>query len=212
MSDPDLSAALALTGPDATLRLYRAWAATYDTGFAAGMDYLLPAHVARAFVSAGGRGPVLDVGAGTGLLAERLCEMGFAGDIDALDLSAEMLTRAQEKRLYRRLIQADVTRPLPDDAAYNGIVSSGTFTAGHVGPEALPPLLAAAAPGAIFALSINRRVWAAAGFDLALADLAARGLIRDLQDIDVAVYGPKAGALDPEHAGDHAAIVLYAKV
>jgi hypothetical protein len=41
------------------------------------MEYRLPAHVAAAFVSAGGTGPVLDVGAGTGLLAEALRAQGF---------------------------------------------------------------------------------------------------------------------------------------
>ncbi|MBC7737636.1 MAG: methyltransferase, partial [Candidatus Saccharibacteria bacterium] len=50
----DLTQALALTGPDATLKLYRDWAAGYDGGFAQDMDYRLPAHVAGAFVAAGG--------------------------------------------------------------------------------------------------------------------------------------------------------------
>lgn len=212
MSEPDLTAALALSGPEATLKLYRDWAAGYDRDFAAGMDYRLPAHVAGAIVAAGGAGPVLDVGAGTGLLAERLREMGFGGEIDALDFSAEMLARAGEKRIYRRLIEADVTKPLPEGARYRGVTSSGTFTAGHVGPEAIPVLLDAAEPGALFALSINRRVWASGGFDRALAALAAEGRIAGLQDMDVAVYGAKAAALDPDHAGDHAAIVLFRKV
>lgn len=212
MSEPDLTAALALSGPEATLKLYRDWASGYDRDFADSMDYRLPAHVAGAFVAAGGAGPVLDVGAGTGLLAERLREMGFAGEIDALDFSAEMLAVAGQKRIYRNLIEADVTKPLAGAARYRGVTSSGTFTAGHVGPEALPVLLEAAEPDALFALSINRRVWASAGFDRLLADLAAAGRIKDLQDMDVEVYGAKAAALDPHHAGDHAAIVLFRKV
>ena len=79
MTDPDLSGALTLNSPEACLAHYRAWADSYDSGFAEGMDYLLPAHVAAAFLAAGGGSPVLDVGAGTGLLAERLREMGQAG-------------------------------------------------------------------------------------------------------------------------------------
>ena len=213
MTEPDLSAAYGLSGPDATLKLYRDWAKTYDQSFAGAMDYRLPAHVARAFLAAGGEGPVLDVGAGTGLLAERLREMGFRGEIDALDLSPEMLAEAGEKQLYRHLIAADVTQPLPlpEATPYRGIASSGTFTNGHVGPEGLPPLVAAAAPGALFALSVNRKHWAGTDFEAALTALAGAGAIRDLQVIDVEIYGKAAAERDPGHAGDLAAIVLFHK-
>lgn len=205
----ELKGALGLNGPEACLAYYRDWAASYDSGFASDMQYLLPAHVAAAFVGTGAPGPVLDVGAGTGLLAERLREMGFADEIDAADFSPEMLARAREKRLYSGLFQADITRPLTLPRRYAGIVSSGTFTAGHVGPEALPHLLDVALPGAQFALSINRRVWSSAGFDRALAGLAAAGRITGLQLIDVEVYGAAAAALDAEHAGDRAVIALF---
>jgi predicted TPR repeat methyltransferase len=209
MTEPDLHAAFALRTPEDCLRLYRDWAESYDAGFAAGMDYLLPAHVAGAFVAAGGAGPVLDVGAGTGLLAEALRALGCTGDIDGIDLSARMLARARDKHIYRTLIEADVTRPLPLSGGYRGIVSSGTFTHGHVGPVALGPMLAVAAPGALFALSVNLRVWALAGFDRALADLGDH--VRDMQRIEVAVYGASAARLDPDHAGDRAMIVLFRK-
>ena len=75
--DTALTGALTLTGPEACLAHYRDWAASYDTGFAEEMQYLLPAHVAAAFIATGASGPVLDVGAGTGLLAERLRDMGY---------------------------------------------------------------------------------------------------------------------------------------
>lgn len=207
--DDRLKGALGLTGPEACLAYYRDWAESYDSGFAQDMQYRLPAHVAAAFLGAGGAAPVLDVGAGTGLLAERLREMGFAGEIDALDFSAEMLAKAQEKSLYRSLYRADVTQPLPLAARYGGIVSSGTFTAGHVGPEALPHLLALALPGAVFALSINRRVWSSAGFDRALEALAAGGQVTGLQLIEVEVYGAAAALADPDHAADRALIAIF---
>jgi SAM-dependent methyltransferase len=209
MTEPDLSAALALTGPDATLRLYRDWAQTYDSGFAQSLQYNLPAHVARAFLAAGGTGPVLDVGAGTGLLAHHLREMGFDGAIDGLDFSAEMLAVAGPKGLYRNLVQADVTKALPLKRSYGGVTSSGTFTAGHVGPEGFGPMLDVALPGALFALSINLRVWHDKGFDLALPALLAQGRITDLQRIEVQVYGQAAETLDPDHAKDRAVIALF---
>jgi len=205
----DLTQALALTGPDATLKLYRDWAESYDSGFAKDMEYRLPAHVAAAFVAAGGTGPVLDVGAGTGLLAESLRSMGFPSAVDALDFSAEMLGRAAAKGIYRNLVQADVTRTLPLPREYQGVTSSGTFTAGHVGPQAFGPMLAVARPGARFALSINQRVYTAQGFDRAIAALQDQDQITDLQLIEVQVYGAAARALDPDHAGDLAWIALF---
>jgi SAM-dependent methyltransferase len=207
--DTALTGALQLAGPEACLAHYRDWAASYDTGFAEGMQYLLPAHVAAAFIATGAAGPVLDVGAGTGLLAERLRDMGFKGEIDAVDFSPEMLALAGEKRLYSGLFRADITRPLDLPRRYGGIVSSGTFTAGHVGPEALPQLLAVALQGAQFALSINRRVWTDAGFDRALDQLAEGGRISGLHLIEVEIYGAAAASLDPEHGHDRGLIALF---
>lgn len=207
--DQGLKGALGLTGPEDCLAYYRDWAASYDAGFAVDMQYLLPAHVAAAFMGTHAGGPVLDVGAGTGLLAEGLRAMGFDGEIDAVDFSPEMLARAGEKRLYSGLFRADITQPMTLPRRYAGIVSSGTFTAGHVGPEALPNLLDIALPGAQFPLSINRRVWTAAGFDRALDDLALADRIAGLQLIEVEVYGAAAAALDAEHAADRALIALF---
>lgn len=207
--DHGLKGALGLTGPESCLAYYRDWAASYDQGFASEMQYLLPADVAAAFLGSRGQGPVLDVGAGTGLLAEALRQMGFEDAIDAADFSAPMLERAAEKRIYSGLFPADITKPLTLPRRYGGIVSSGTFTAGHVGPEALPHLLAVARPQAQFALSINRRVWTTAGFDAALEGLAELKRITDLHLIEVEVYGAAAAALDAEHAGDRALIALF---
>lgn len=199
--EPDLDAAYALRTPADSLRLYRDWAATYDSGFAARMGYLLPDHVAQAFAAAGGRGPVLDVGAGTGLVAQRLSDRGI-GPVDAADISAEMLAVAGQKGLYRALYQVDVTVPIDLAGGYAGIVSAGTFTHGHVGAAALPHLLDLARPGAIVTLSVNLGVWDSAGFDAVLADLAPR--IEGLHWHDLPIYAPGA---DPAHAGDLARIL-----
>ncbi|MEO8242503.1 MAG: class I SAM-dependent methyltransferase [bacterium] len=209
MTKPDLTAALTLSDPQATKRLYKDWAATYDSEFAKNMEYRLPIQVAANFITAGGQGPVLDIGAGTGLLAQGLREMGFEGQIDGLDFSGEMLARATEKHIYTGLFRADVTEELPLKRIYNGITSSGTFTAGHVGPAAFGPMLAVALPGALFALSINQRVWTELSFDLALNDLLDGGEIRDLELVEVDVYGAAAQSMDPDHAGDRAYIALF---
>lgn len=202
-----LSGAYALRGQDACLRLYADWARSYDAGFAASMEYRLPAHVAAAFLAAGPpAGPVLDVGAGTGLCAEALRMQGFEGPIDGVDLSQPMLDVAAGKGLYRALYRADITRPLALPSSYAGMVSSGTFTSGHVGPEALGPILARALPGALIVFSVNLRVWEGRGFADALALLSDR--IVPPVTLDVEIYGPRAAQTDPDHAADRARLVI----
>lgn len=206
MQDRALSHAYSIRSAEDCQRVYADWAATYDEGFATGMEYRLPAHVAAAFLAAGGTGPVLDVGAGTGLCAQVLRDQGFSGAVDAVDLSAEMLQHAARKGLYRALHKADVTRPLPFAGPYAGLVSSGTFTHGHVGPVAIDPLLRVMGPGALLAFSVNLGVWDALGFGPALEAMADR--LHPPQILDVPIYGEGARARDPAHAADQARIVL----
>jgi len=200
---PDLDAAYALETPEDNVRLYADWADTYDSGFAVQMDYILPQQVAGVFARRyAGKGPVLDVGAGTGLVAEAL---GPGWVIDALDISAEMLAVAREKRLYRDCIEGDLTAGLDLlGGAYDAVISSGTFTHGHLGPDAIDPLLAVAAPGALFVLSVNDAHYEGQGFAAKMAALGGRitGLRHEIVDI----YG--AGA-DPAHAQDKARVLVF---
>jgi len=214
MTGPDLAAALAIRSPAECAALYRDWAASYDAGFAGAMDYRLPAHVAGAFLAAGGRGPVLDAGAGTGLLGAALRDLGYTGPIDGVDLSPEMLDRARAKGCYRALSLADLTGPMtprPENGGveYGGIVSSGTFTFGHVGPGALTGLLGIAMPGAVLALSVNEGVWDAAGWPAALAALEQH--LTAMEVFEVPVYGAAAVARDAAHAGHLARIVVLTR-
>jgi SAM-dependent methyltransferase len=119
-----------------------------------------------------------------------------------------MVFVAGKKRLYRRLFEGDVTQRLDvEDGAYDGIVSSGTFTLGHVGPEAIDELLRVAAPGAQFALSINAKHYEKAGFKAKLESI--QGIIADLALPEVAIYGEKATG---EHARDTAFVALFRKL
>lgn len=69
MTDPDLEKAYALQTPDDNRKLYADWADSYDSGFAREMDYRLPRMVALILAEIyQGAGPVLDLGAGTGLM------------------------------------------------------------------------------------------------------------------------------------------------
>lgn len=171
MTKPDLDAAYSLETPEDSKRLYADWAETYDSDFAERMQFLMPGTVARIYAEAGGAGPVLDAGAGTGLVGEELARCGV-GPVDALDISPEMLAVAGRKGVYRALHEGDLTGRLDlPDGAYAGVVSSGTFTTGHVGPDAIDELMRVAAPGALFVIAINAAHYAAQGFEAKLAAL-----------------------------------------
>jgi predicted TPR repeat methyltransferase len=209
MSDkkPSLDNAYEMKTPGDSVRLYGQWAKTYDAAFAAAQEYRLPMLVAEAFHAAGGEGPVLDVGAGTGLVGARLGGLG-TGPVDGVDISPEMLAVAGEKRVYSSLFVGDLTRRLDvADDTYQGIVSSGTFTLGHVGPTAIVELLRIAAPDALFVLSINAAHYQTAGFAEVLARLA--GLITPPELPQVAIYGPSA---DPSHREDRAYLATFRKL
>ncbi|MEX0283800.1 MAG: class I SAM-dependent methyltransferase [Paracoccaceae bacterium] len=203
---PSLNAAYDLKSAADNRRLYADWAASYDASFAVDHDYQLPLHTARAFIDAGGQGPVLDVGAGTGLAGVMLADLG-AGPVDATDISGEMLDMAERKDVYRDLFEADLLEglPVPRDS-YSGIVSSGTFTHGHVGPDVFDELLRVARPGAQFAISINAQHFVSQGFEAKFQALGDR--ISDLHLPETRIYGPNA---TDEHKDDLAFIALFQK-
>ena len=202
--DHDLDGAYALKTPEDSVQYYRDWASDYDRDFAGVMAYRSPAEVARVFAALGGTGPVLDVGAGTGLVGQALAEAGI-GPVDGLDISAEMLARAAEKQVYRSTITADLTQVLPlPDSAYSGCISAGTFTTGHVGPEAFGELLRVTRPGAVFAVTVHSAFYKAAGFAAYFATLGDR--ITEFRTEPFDIYG--AGA-DGDHSTDKGWIVSF---
>ncbi|MEP2029368.1 MAG: class I SAM-dependent methyltransferase [Paracoccaceae bacterium] len=187
---PDLSQAYNLQTPDDSKRLYAEWAASYDGDFVREKGYLLHLHVAQLFVQAGGSGPVLDVGAGTGICGASLRDLGV-GPLDATDISAEMLVVAQQKDIYRDLFVADLLAGLtvPDDT-YAGVVSSGTFTTGHVGPDGLDELLRVSMPGGLITISINSKHFTSAGFGEKIETIKGKNF--DVTMTEVRIYDDAA--------------------
>ena len=109
--------------------------------------------------------------------------------------------------MYRTLLEADLYAGVTvADGAYGGIVSSGTFTHGHVGPEVLDEVLRLAAPGAVLALAINAAHFQAGGFAAAFDRLAPR--IEGLALPEVRIYGDDAAGA---HKDDMAKIAVFRK-
>ena len=191
-TDTSLAAAYALETPEDNRRLYAKWADTYDRDFAESHAYVYPQRIAALLSDLGAEGPLLDIGCGTGLVGEATA----IRPVDGVDISAERLATANGKGAYRNLSEADLTRTLPmPDGAYRALTSTGTFTEGHVGPEALEELIRVAAPGAIFVLGVNETVFEKLGFPAALSSFAVSGAITAPRYETGAVY-----ADDAEHA------------
>ncbi|MCR9112067.1 MAG: class I SAM-dependent methyltransferase [Rhodobacteraceae bacterium] len=206
MTDYDLDNAYDINGPDEARTLYGKWAATYDDSFGAGWGYIAPREIAGIFRQLNdGNTPILDIGAGTGLVAEHLDGL----ETDALDITPEMLEIARGKGLYRHLITADLTQPLDlPDTTYGGVISCGTFTHGHVGPECLPELLRITRPGALFVCGTIAPVLDGLGFGSALARLVAAGRIEPVRFREIPIY---EGA-DHPHAADRGLVMAFRRI
>ena len=202
---PDLDRAYALETPDDNRALYADWAQSYDSDFAASMDYRLPQIVAGMLAEFAPRGPVLDVGAGTGLVAQYFAQVSGV-EMHALDISPQMLAVATGKGVYARAIEADLTQALVLENTYGAVVSSGTFTHGHVGPDAIDKLLSVAQAGAQFVLSVNVEHFEARGFGAKFASLETE--IEGFALRKVAIYGD---ASDAAHVDDKALIAVFRK-
>ena len=158
--------AYSLKTPKDSIKLYKKWAQTYDKEFALSSNYLSPIKISNFFNTYAKKTdtPILDVGAGTGLVGECLNKTGNK-KIIGIDISSQMLEQAKLKRDYSYLIKADVTKKIPLKSNYVGaVVSAGTFTHGHVGPDAFDELLRVTKPGGLFVLSINSKVFIKNGF------------------------------------------------
>ena len=199
-----LDKAYATEGPEANRELYASWAATYESGFIVDSGYVYHQEVVKVFCDSFSElsGPVLDVGCGTGVVGGELAKLSVSV-IDGIDISPEMLAEAAAKThngrpVYRQLIEADLTgRTELADSAYVGVVSSGAFTHGILGPETISELLRAARPGARFALGINSAHFEEFGFDLWLEQLRSDGLIAELEFQLRPIYG-EADEGDPD--------------
>lgn len=202
----DLEEAYQIDGPEGARRMYGEWAPTYDESFGAAWGYIAPREIAAILAAEVGReAEILDIGAGTGLVAEHL----RGRLVDALDITPEMLEVARPKGVYRNLMLGDLTQTLDiPDAAYDAVVSCGTFTHGHVGPECFPELLRITRPGAVFACGTIGPVLDGAGFGSELARLVAKGQITPVAWRDIPIY---EGA-DHPHKDDRGLVMVFRRL
>lgn len=199
--------AYAVETPDDSIQLYKNWADTYDEDFIAAKGYVGYLNAARFFLEQKDRpaGPVLDVGCGTGVVGIALRDGGVAV-VDGIDISQAMLDQARDKKAhdgslaYAQLIQADLTETIAIESyTYAGIVSAGTFTHGHLGPESFDELWRVAAPGAVCSIAINAAHFDSEGFASKISDDVKRNVVTE-PDINIAdTYTHKLTDVDDEN-------------
>ena len=212
----DLDAAYAVETPDDNRQLYKGWAATYDTGFVDKNKYSYPQRIAEicaASVSVTDELRVIDIGCGTGVVGVRLSELLPRAAIDGADISAEMLHVASSKLrpagspVYGELSEVDLTLPITfARSRYDILVSAGTFTHGHLGPDALIAVVSTLKPGGQAFVGINKQHFVANGFEQALQRAVAAHLITEPTYIEIQMYD-KGSA----HYGDVAMVAQFRK-
>jgi predicted TPR repeat methyltransferase len=153
----------ALETPDleSNVELYKEWAGKYEEDVL-GQGYSAPDLAAfeldRALVGqcAGTEKKpealsILDIGAGTGLVSDRMNKLRQYECLDALDSSQPMLDIAKEKNLYRNYICADGNnKDAVQAGSYDALVSVGTFTPGHMGADGFESCLVFMKIGGLF--------------------------------------------------------------
>ena len=182
---------------DDMVEFYRKWAADYDYEMLDKLGYTSPASIAKILIEQlpDTAAEILDLGCGTGLTCRLLGERGYSR-LDGIDLSTEMLKVSRERGIYRDLLIGDLNHPLQrDSGSYDGVISSGTFTHGHVGPEPLDEVFRVLKPGGILACTVHKDLWEAKGFAAKLTELVDQGVANLISKEEGSYYrdGPIEG-------------------
>ena len=127
--------------------------------------------------------------------------------IDIIDISKEMLDQAEQKKNYEKIIVADLNQKLKiADNIYGAILSAGTFTHGHIGPNALDELLRVTKPSGLFVITIHSKVYVNQNFEQKFQDINEQ--ITDLTFHEEKAYGNNP---DKDHGNDTVFITVFRK-
>ena len=213
-SSINLEDAYALETPDDNRNLYRNWASTYDDDFALRNKYVYPksiSSICAGLVDTTSQLSILDIGCGTGIVGTCLSELLRTSIIDGVDISPEMLEVAQSKiradanPVYSQLFEADLTKPISfADAKYDVAISAGTFTHGHLGPDALINVLSVIRPGGRMVVGINKEHFGANGFNASLQQAQISKRISAPTFSEVQIYDEGS-----PHYGDLALVTTF---
>ena len=114
---------------------------------------------------------ILDAGCGTGLVGDILYSKKYK-NIVGVDFSKEMLNRALKKNVYESLSLCDLTQKIEfEDSSFDAIVCAGTFTCGHVGPEALNEMIRITKNDGYISFTVRKQEWEASPYEKIIKEL-----------------------------------------
>tara|TARA_B110001454_G_scaffold184538_1_gene180265 strand:+ start:435 stop:1064 length:630 start_codon:yes stop_codon:yes gene_type:complete len=114
---------------------------------------------------------IYDAGCGTGLVGVELKKTGYI-DFDGADLSQKLLDLVP-KNLYKNLIQVDLNNQIDiKNNTYDAVMCVGTFTFGHVKPNALDEFIRITKNNGLICFTINEGIYEEYGFDKKLKELS----------------------------------------
>ena len=118
-----------------------------------------------------------------------------------------MLDQAEQKKNYEKIIVADLNQKLKiADNIYGAILSAGTFTHGHIGPDALNELLRITKPNGLFVITIHSKFFVKSNFEKKFRDI--QHLITNPIYHEENAYGNNP---DKEHGKDTIFITVFRK-
>ena len=124
---------------------------------------------------------VLDAGCGPGLVGEILHKKGIK-NIVGVDFSQQMLDLALEKDVYQSLHLMDLTKKLDfEDDTFDAIVCAGTFTCGHVGPEAFEEMVRITKSDGYISFTVRKQEWEASPYEKIIKELERTNLWRQVE-------------------------------
>ena len=116
---------------------------------------------------------ILDAGCGTGLVGVELKKYNYL-NIDGMDLSKKLLNLVPQG-YYQNLDQVDLNKSIQiKDNFYDAIMCVGTFTFGHVRPNALDEFVRITKNNGLICFTINEGIYKDYGFDKKIEELSAK--------------------------------------
>ena len=114
---------------------------------------------------------ILDAGCGSGLVGIEMQKIGYH-NIDGIDLSQDMINLIP-KGIYQNVEVANLNKPLKcKNHKYDVLMCVGTFTYGHVKPQALDEMIRITKNRGLICFSVNEGIHEEYGFDKKIKNLS----------------------------------------
>ena len=153
-------------------KLYVGWAKVYDKNMAEwGYAYNKKILKILPKLSVTKKSKILDAGCGTGWVGQTLFNAKYK-NLSGIDYSPDMLKQAKKKKIYKKLVCANLRNKIKFPTnTFDIIICVGFLAKGHLGPEVLDELIRILKPNGYIVCSIGENVWKKFKFDKKIKSL-----------------------------------------